>query len=162
MGLTIFFRFFPTSEPVTILLSENYLVKIWLFQNSQLNYNFFRTHGQFIIFIIWLPDLNHLQIFLQLLWWNYHFFRNTLSHYCFSRTLPTRAGEPVNFLAAPAPDFFFKRLRLLIFSPSGFSSWFFFKRLRLQGAKNTWLRPAPAPDYWLSLPKYSFPHKLVR
>ena len=29
-----------------------------------------------------------------------------------------RAGEPANFLAAPAsaPDFFFKRLRLLIFS----------------------------------------------
>ena len=36
----------------------------------------------------------------------------------------TRAGEPVNFLAAPAPArcFFFKRLRLL---------GFFYKRLRL-------------------------------
>ena len=48
------------------------------------------------------------------------------------------------------------------FFPSGSGSWFFFKRLRLQGAKNTRLRPAPAPDYWLSLPKYSFPHNLVR
>ena len=27
----------------------------------------------------------------------------------------TRAGEPSNFLAAPAPDFFPKRLRLLVF-----------------------------------------------
>ena len=35
-----------------------------------------------------------------------------------------RAGEPANFLAAPAPDFFPKRLRLLVF---------FFERLRLQG-----------------------------
>ena len=59
----------------------------------------------------------------------------------------TRAGELANFLAAPAPDFFFKRLRLrlLIFFPSrsGSSSWYFsFERLRLwlQGAKNTRLR----------------------
>ena len=80
----------------------------------------------------------------------------------------SRAGEPANFFPAPAPDFFFKRLRLLIFFPSGSGSgpWFVFQaaRLRLQGAKNTLLRPAPAPapDYWLSLPKYSFPHKLVR
>ena len=29
--------------------------------------------------------------------------------------LSDRAGEPANFLTAPAPDFFFKRLRLLIF-----------------------------------------------
>ena len=61
--------------------------------------------------------------------------------------------EPANFLAAPAPDFFPKRLRLLVF---------FFERLllrlRLQWAKKT----APAPDYWLSLAKYSFPRKLVR
>ena len=42
-----------------------------------------------------------------------------------------------SFLAAPAPDFF----------PSSSGSWFFFKRLRLrlQGSKNTWLRPAPQP-----------------
>ena len=39
------------------------------------------------------------------------------------------------------------RLRLLVF---------FFERLRLQGAKKT------APDYWISLAKYSFPRKLVR
>ena len=63
---------------------------------------------------------------------------------------------------------------LLTFFSNGSGSWFFsqaapapapsffVKRLRLQGAKNTRLRPAPAPDYWLSLPKYSFPHKLVR
>ena len=51
-----------------------------------------------------------------------------------------RAGEPANFLAAPAlspdfffqaapaPDFFPKRLRLLIFFPSGSGSgsWYFF------------------------------------
>ena len=65
------------------------------------------------------------------------------------------SGSWFFFKAAPAPDFFPKRLRLRLLV-------FFFKRLRLQGAKNTRLRPAPAPDYWLSLPKYSFPHKLVR
>ena len=52
-----------------------------------------------------------------------------------------RAGEPANILAAPALDFFFKRLRLLIFSQAAPASapGFFFKRLRLQfqGAKNT-------------------------
>ena len=39
-----------------------------------------------------------------------------------------RAGEPANFLAAPAPppDFFFKRLRLLIVFPRGSGSWYFF------------------------------------
>ena len=80
---------------------------------------------------------------------------------CIKRVV-SRAGEPANFFPAPAPDFFFKRLRLrlLIFFPIGSGSCFFFKRL--QGGKNTRLRPAPAPDYWLSLPKYSFPHKLVR
>ena len=49
-----------------------------------------------------------------------------------------RAGEPANFLVAPAPYFFFKRLWLLVF---------FFRWLRLQGAK----KKALAPDYWLSL-----------
>ena len=41
----------------------------------------------------------------------------------------TRAGEPVNFLAVPAPGFFFERLRLLVF---------FFERLRLFFFK--WIR----------------------
>ena len=54
----------------------------------------------------------------------------------------TRAGEPANFLAAPAPafflaapapDFFPKRLRIRLLV-------FFFERLRLQGSKNTQLR----------------------
>ena len=78
----------------------------------------------------------------------------------FSLVFP-RAGEPANFLAAPAPapDFFFKRLQLLIFFPSGSGSCFFFKLLRLQGDKNTRLRLL---TIGLSLPKYSFPHKLVR
>ena len=52
-----------------------------------------------------------------------------------SSSLSRKAGEPANFLAAPAPDFFFNRLQL-----------------RLQGAKKT----APATDYWLSLAKYPF------
>ena len=61
----------------------------------------------------------------------------------------SRAGEPANFLAAPAPYFFSSG------SGSDSGSWFFsqaapapcifFKRLRLQWAKNTRLRPAPAP-----------------
>ena len=34
-----------------------------------------------------------------------------------------RAGEPAIFLAAPAPHFFFKRLWLRIFFPSGSGSW---------------------------------------
>ena len=64
-----------------------------------------------------------------------------------------RAGEPENFLSAPAPDFF-----------QAAPAPVFFKWLRFQGAKNPRLRPAPAPapapDYWLSLAKYSFPRKL--
>ena len=46
-----------------------------------------------------------------------------------------RAGEPANFLAAPAPDFFFQAAPATYFFPV-----FFFDRLRLQGAKNTLLR----------------------
>ena len=48
-----------------------------------------------------------------------------------------RAEEPANFLVAPAPYFFP--------SGSGAGSRYFFKRLRLQGAKKTRLRlPSPA------------------
>ena len=47
------------------------------------------------------------------------------------------------FFAAPAPDFFFKRLRLLIFSQATPAPGIFFERLRLrfQGAKKSgsWL-----------------------
>ena len=48
----------------------------------------------------------------------------------------TRAGEPATFLAAPAPDFFIKRLRLLVFL---FERLWLRLRLwhRLQGAKKT-------------------------
>ena len=51
-----------------------------------------------------------------------------------------RAEEPANFLMAmaPAPYFFSKRLRFLIFSQA--PGFFFFERLRLQGAKNMRLR----------------------
>ena len=55
-------------------------------------------------------------------------------------TILARAGEPANFLAAPASDFFSKRLRLLTFS----------KRLRLlvffqaAPAPRSQKRPAPA------------------
>ena len=70
------------------------------------------------------------------------------------------------FFSGSGSWLFFKWLRLLFFSQAAPAPapGFFFKRLRLQGAKNTQLRPAPAPapGYWLSLPKYSFPHKLVR
>ena len=74
-----------------------------------------------------------------------------------------RAGEPANFFAASASYIFLNLLRLLIFFPSSSGSWFFiFERLQLrlqsQGAK----KPAPIPDYWLSLATYSFPRKLVR
>ena len=64
----------------------------------------------------------------------------------FQAWLSSRAGEPANFLAAPAPDCFFKRLRLrpLIFFPSGFGSdsgsLYFFLRLRLRVAKKNRLR----------------------
>ena len=87
----------------------------------------------------------------------YRTFSNICPNMIFSR-----AGEPANFFPAPAPHFFFKRLRLLIFFPSGSGSGsrFFFKRLRLQGAKNTQLRPAPASDYWLSLPTTPSPKVL--
>ena len=77
-----------------------------------------------------------------------------------------RAREPANFLAAPAPDFFFKQLRLLIFFPSGSGSCFFFWWLQLPGAKKRlWLltigffgllttsndfffQPTPGPDFF--------------
>ena len=39
-----------------------------------------------------------------------------------SRYEIARVGEPANFLAAPAPDFYFKRLRVLIVLPSGSGS----------------------------------------
>ena len=68
----------------------------------------------------------------------------------------SRAGEQVNFLGAPAPDFFFKaspapdffprRLWLLLFFSSG------------SGSSSKWPNKTdPSPDYWLSLAKYSFP-----
>ena len=71
-----------------------------------------------------------------------------------------RVGEPADFLAAPAPDFFFKRLPLLIFSQSAPAPGIFFSSgsgFGYKGPKN----PALAPDYWLSLGKY-FPCILVR
>ena len=55
-----------------------------------------------------------------------------------------RAREPANFLAAPAPDFFFKQLRLLIFFPSGSGSCFFF----LVAPAPRGQKKALAPDYW--------------
>jgi hypothetical protein len=58
------------------------------------------------------------------------------------------------FQAAPAPDF-------LSPSGSGSGSWFFFQAAPAPAPRSQ-KHPAPAPDYWLSLPKYSFPHKLVR
>ena len=86
---------------------------------------------------------NTLQVF---------FIHGHLGRQFFQAWLSSRAGEPANFLAAPAPapapDIFFQaapapgfyskrlRLRLLVF---------FLERLRLQGAKNTRLLPAPAP-----------------
>ena len=48
-----------------------------------------------------------------------------------------RAGEPANFLVAPAPDFFFKR------------------------AKNTRLRPAQAPQPWRKRKELFFAASIV-
>ena len=76
-----------------------------------------------------------------------------------------RAGEPANFFPVPAPDFFFKRLRLrlLIFFPKRLRLWLLvFFQAAPAPAPRSQKHPAPAPDYWLSLPKYSFPHKLVK
>ena len=88
------------------------------------------------------------------------------AHICQRTRGKFRAGEPANLLAAtaqasahdffqaaPAPDFFSQAALALAPAPC-----IFFERLRLQGAK----KPALAPDYWLSLTKYSFPRKLVR
>ena len=69
--------------------------------------------------------------------------------------LETRAGEPANFLAAPAPNFFFQvapapdffhkrlrlRLRLLVFFfEQKKLNYCLFNRLRLQRGKNTRIR----------------------
>ena len=70
-----------------------------------------------------------------------------------------RAGEPEIFLAAPASDFFFKRLQLLIFSQAAPATGIYF---RAAPAPRGQKYPAPAPDYWLSLAKCCFPRKLVR
>ena len=59
------------------------------------------------------------------------------------------AGEPANFLSAPAPDFFPKRLRLRLLV--------FFQAAPSPPAPRSQKHPAPAPDYWFSLSKYSFP-----
>ena len=76
------------------------------------------------------------------------FFSLRVVEHC--NALPTtRAGEPANFLAAPAPDFFSSG------SGSGSCSWYFFFRAA----------PAPAPRGQQhlaptslgSLAKYSFP-----
>ena len=53
-----------------------------------------------------------------------------------------RAGEPANFLAAPAPDFFFKRLRLLIFLATPAPGFFFHAAPAPRSQKH----PAPAHD----------------
>ena len=70
------------------------------------------------------------------------------------------AGEPANFLASPAsaPDFFSSSSGSEFFSQAAPTPAIFFERLRLQGLK----KQAPAPDYWLRLANYSFPHTLVR
>ena len=62
----------------------------------------------------------------------------------------TWLGSRQIFVAAPAPDFFFKRLQLLIFFPSGSGSgsWYFFSSGSGSGSG--------------SLAKYYFPLKLVR
>ena len=52
------------------------------------------------------------------------------------KTVTSRTGKPANFLAAVAPDFFFKRLRLLIF----FSQWLWLRLLVF------FFRAAPAPS----------------
>ena len=59
-----------------------------------------------------------------------------------------RAGELANFLAAPAPDFFPRS------SPALASGIFF--RAALAPASRGQIKPAPAPDYCLSLAKYLF------
>ena len=68
-----------------------------------------------------------------------------------SRLIFQRLRLQTFFQAAPALDFFPKRLRLLVF----------FSR-EAPGSAPRGKKPAPAPDYWLSLTKYSFPRKLVR
>ena len=62
-----------------------------------------------------------------------------------------RAGEPANFLAAPAPDFFFKRLRLSVFADPAPDFFFqatpapgFFQAAPAQRSQKH-LAPAPTP-----------------
>ena len=59
---------------------------------------------------------------------------------------------------APAPDFFFKRLWLLIFSQAAPAPGIFFLAAPAPRGHRNRLRL----HYWLSLAKYSFPRKLVR
>ena len=116
------------------------------------------------------PPLNHITdhngpVGTSVTW----YFKLAHCHMLPQPSLLSRAWEPANFLTAPAPDFFFKRLRLrlqlrlLIFFPSGSGSWYFFWVAPAQAlAPRNQKKTAPAPDYWLSLTKYSFPRKLVR
>ena len=63
-------------------------------------------------------------------------FGHAVHHAC----LVFKAGEPANFLAAPAPapDFFVKQLRLLIFFLSGSGSCFFLQAATT-GYNRLWL-----------------------
>ena len=74
-----------------------------------------------------------IKLFLRLIFRYFFFLTSPFSHIYLYIYVKINAGEPANFSSAPAPDFFFKRLRLLIFFPSGSGSviwYFFFDRLR--------------------------------
>ena len=53
------------------------------------------------------------------------------------------------------PDFFFKRIRLLIFFSSSSGSWYFFSSGSGSGSKGP-KKPAPAPDYRFKFGKIFF------
>ena len=79
----------------------------------------------------------------------------------------SRAGEQDNFFLAPAPEFFSKRLRLLIIFPAALAPGIFFSSgSGSKGPKNMRLLAAPALDYWFGKnmffpPNYSYLCKTV-
>ena len=98
----------------------------------------------------------HMTLTWQL--WNNSFFFFTPRREGFWVTVIhlNRLKNYQRFTAGPAPDFFFKQLRLLVVFPIGSGSWYFFSSGSGSGSKG------PKTPGSGSLLQYSFPRKLVR
>ena len=134
-----------------MIFSEIYLSSIKLPVKEQLKL-IVKTICTFFVSFVYVWFINRIQekVFCGSIRLPYYYQRLPLEGRRTKKSdLFIRAGEQANFLAAPAPDFFFKRLllRLLIFSEAAPAPGIFFEQATApapRGQKN----PAPVPDYW--------------